>query len=395
MPRNGPWLRTLIVLFVIALTIHVGRELWYLALRFGDIIVLFLSAWLFSLVLRPAAFNLRAASRLPWALSVAIVYLLFFGLVVLLSLMAGPMLLNQMAELVNEIPRWIQTLPELYLAAQQNLPEFLRPEQLPTIFNERDLINSLQQLAPPLAQNALGLLTGVSWLLFSLIIVLILSFYLTLDGTRIARGTLSILPDEHVETATYLVDSFEKSFGGFLRGQLIQSIIYAVGTAVILKIAGVGYVTLATTIAAIAMFIPLIGPFIALGPALFFAALEGSVTTVVVVLLALLALQQVVFNIVAPKVMSDVVGIHPLLVFLAILVGSKVAGIGGAILGVPVTAVIVAMIGFFYRRGLPNSDELLSGVMVDEPEQESERYSLPGNLINRLLRALASLFQAK
>ena len=76
---------------------------------------------------------------------------------------------------------------------------------------------------------------------------------------------------------------------------------------------------------------------------IFFASLQGSLSTVIGVTIALLVLQQVVFNVLAPKVMSEAVGIHPLLVFLAILIGSKAAGVAGAIFGVPVAAVIAAV----------------------------------------------------
>jgi predicted PurR-regulated permease PerM len=241
-------------------------------------------------------------------------------------------------------------------------------ENLPALVGQRDFTAPLQQLGTTFIQNLVGFMTGLATLLFDLVIVLILSFYLTLDGNRISAGVLRLVPPEHREAFHYFTESTERSFGGFLRGQLLQAVIYASGTAVVMWGAGVGYVALATTIAAIAMIIPFVGPFIAIIPPILLAALGGDVGTVVGVTVALLVLQQIVFNVIAPKVMSDAVGIHPLLVFAAILFGSKVAGIAGAIFGVPVAAVLASMVSFLYQRARPTAQ--VEGPM---PEAESTR----------------------
>jgi len=221
------------------------------------------------------------------------------------------------------------------------------------VFNQRDIVAQLQQVATTVLQSAIVWLTGFASALFALIFILIMSFYLTLDGDRIAEAVLQIVPDEHQEGVYFLIESIDRSFGGFLRGQGLQAVIYATGTALTMGAFGVPYIVLGTTIAALAMIVPFVGPFIAIAPPIIFASLGGSLSTVVGVTIVLLLLQQVVFNVVAPKLMSNAVGIHPLLVFLAILLGSKVAGVAGAILGVPVVAVIAAMVGFFYERNRP------------------------------------------
>ncbi len=350
--RNG-WFRALIVLLVVAVSLHIWGLLWDLLLRFGDIIMLFTLAWLVAFVLLPLAKALNANLHVPWALSVGTVYLLFFAGILALGIVLIPLLVAQLAELVVATPKWFQQLPEWYASIQGYLPEPLRAENLPAVLQQRDFIAPLQQLATSLLQNALGLATSIATALFAFVLVVIVSFYLTLDGDRIARGVLRLVPAEHQEGARFFSESVDRSFGGFLRGQLIQSFVYAAGTAIVMYVAGVKYVVLATTIAAIGMIIPFVGPFIAIVPPLLFAALQGSLSLVIGVAIALLVLQQLVFNVLAPKLMSQAVGIHPLLVFLAILIGGKAAGIAGAILGVPVAAVMAAMAGFFYQRAHP------------------------------------------
>lgn len=359
------WFRTLIALLVVAVTLHLGGLLWDLALRFGDVIMLFVLAWIFAFVLRPLARLLSFGSRVPWSASVAVVYLMFFAYVVIFGVVLIPVLVAQIAELAMKVPAFAQQVPEWYTSIQNYVPDQLRVENLPALFGERDFAAPLQQLATGFLQNLLGLMTGLATSLFNLIIVLILSFYITLDGERIAAGIIHKVPERYEATIRFLMQSIERSFGGFLRGQLFQAVFYAAGTALIMWVAGVGYIVLATTIAAIAMIIPFVGPFIAIAPPILLAALQGDATLVVGVALALLALQQILFNVIAPKVMSEAVGIHPLLVFAAILVGSKVAGIAGAIFGVPVVAVLAAMAGFLYQQFRPEADP-------GEPAEQAE-----------------------
>jgi predicted PurR-regulated permease PerM len=367
MVREYPWLRALIVLLVMAVGLHLAGLLWDLALRFGDVIILFLLAWLIAFVLRPLARALSSAGRVPWALSVAAVYIIFFALAVGLGVVLIPLLVAQLTELAVATPSFVQQLVNWYTDLQSSLPEQLQAANLANIISTRDLVAQGQQIATTALQNAVGLATSVASTLLGLSIVLVVSFYLTLDGERITRQTIRAMPPTYREEVRFLLDSVERSFGGFLRGQLIQAFAYATGTAVVMQVAGLQFIVVSTTIAALAMVVPFFGPIIAIVPPLLLAMAQGGVTLALQVFVALLILQQIVFNVLAPKVMSDAVGLHPLLVLLAILVGGKAAGLAGAIFGVPVTAVLVALFGFFYQRLAPNT----------EPAAEQEPGTLP------------------
>ena len=82
--------------------------------------------------------------------------------------------------------------------------------------------------------------------------------------------------------------------------------------------------------------------------------------------LALLALQQVIFNVLAPRILSRQVGIHPLLVFFAVLTGARVAGVWGAIFGVPIVAVLVTMISFYRATQEERAARLLEHLPAEE-----------------------------
>lgn len=359
MLERNAWFRALIILLVIAVALHLAGLLWDLALRFGDIIMLFTLAWIVAFALRPLIRVFNAELPLPWGVAVAVVYLLFFAFVVSIGVLLIPTLVSQVTDLAIKVPKLVALLPAWYQSVQGYLPEQVRVENLPAVIDQRELLTQAQQLATAVLQNAVLWLTGFASAIVALIFVLIMSFYLALDGDRIAEATLRVVPDEHKEGVYFLIESVDHSFGGFLRGQGLQAVIYASGTALVMAVLEVPYIVLATTIAALALIIPFIGPFIAIAPPMVFAALDGSLSKVVGVTVALLILQQLVFNVIAPKLLSQAVGIHPLLVFLAILVGGKVAGIAGAILGVPVVAVIAAMVGYFYERNHPVTERVV------------------------------------
>jgi predicted PurR-regulated permease PerM len=113
-----------------------------------------------------------------------------------------------------------------------------------------------------------------------------------------------------------------------------------------MQVLGVQYALLGGVVAGVILLIPFVGPVVAIWVPVTIA-LFTSPGAVLPLLIVLLAMQQVIFNIIAPRVMSRQVGIHPLLVFFAVLAGARVAGIWGAIFGVPVVAVFVTMLTFY------------------------------------------------
>jgi predicted PurR-regulated permease PerM len=108
----------------------------------------------------------------------------------------------------------------------------------------------------------------------------------------------------------------------------------------------IDYALLASVVAGIFLLIPFLGPVVAVWVPVTIALFTRP-DAALVLFIALLALQQVIFHVVAPRIMHQEVGLHPLLVFFAVLTGARVAGIWGAIFGVPVVAVLATMASFY------------------------------------------------
>ena len=171
MLERNAWFRALIILLVIAVALHIGGVAWDLALRFGNIIMLFISAWVIAFVLRPLVRFFNVQLPLPWWLAVGLVYLLFFALVVSLAVLLIPALVSQVADLAVQIPKMVALLPAWYQSVQGYIPEQIRVENLPAVFNQRDILAQIQQLATAVLQSAITWLTGFASALFALIFV--------------------------------------------------------------------------------------------------------------------------------------------------------------------------------------------------------------------------------
>lgn len=349
MERN-PWLQALLILLVIIAGYYIVNLIWQLGQQMSDIILTFFLAWLLAFVLNPMVKFLERYNRQKRILAVIEIYIGLILFLILLGFLAVPAIAAQSYQLASSMPAYINDLPQAIIGIQSWFWVRGMMIDLSSLFQSQAIVQSANALGTMVAQNALGIAQFLASAVTGLFIVLVLSFYMVLDGDRISRDLLRLLPQRYQEEAHVFMRSIDTTFGGYIRGVLTQAVIYAAGTALVMAITGLGFIGVVSTFAGAMMVIPFLGGFLAIIPVFVLAVLSGSVFNVLFVLAGLLALQQVVLNVVAPKVMSDNVGIHPLLVFLAILLGLKLAGIWGAIFGVPVAGVVNAMALYFINR---------------------------------------------
>jgi predicted PurR-regulated permease PerM len=355
MERNALTRAVLVIVATIGVIWLLGW-IWDLAGHFSDIILPFFLAWLLAFVLYPLADTL-AKAPIPWrhgprplshGPAVALVYLGLILVFVLLGVILIPMVVAQVAQLGTTLPQYVGQLPTLS-QLQVGLNDLGIPVDLATVYQPQAIVDQAKSLGGMVAQNALGIAAGVASGVLNTVIILILSFYFMLDGPRIERQLLDIVPGRYQGEAAFFTESITKTFGGFIRGQLLQALIYGTGTAVVMWLAGLQFVAAVSSFSGLAMIIPFIGPLIAIVPPVALAAVQ-SPGSLIGVLVALVILQQIVTSVIAPKIMSETVGIHPLLVLFAMLVGVKVAGFWGALFGVPVVAVIYATTVYMYQH---------------------------------------------
>ena len=211
------------------------------------------------------------------------------------------------------------------------------------------VLGNVQSVATSGLQNAVIILGGVLSLIANLLLVLLLSFFFALDGPRLFRGVFELVPAEYESEVQMLAATVDRTFGGFIRAQLLQSLLIGIGTALVTALFGEPFVLVASLFAAFFMLIPFVGAFLALVPPLL-TTLFHSPDHLFIVLAILLVYQLAIVNVVMPKLLSEALGLHPLIILGSLLLGTKSGGFWGAFFAVPVAGVIATMALFFYRR---------------------------------------------
>jgi predicted PurR-regulated permease PerM len=223
--------------------------------------------------------------------------------------------------------------------------------------------------APRLLSVATGVLGGVVYLLFTLILAL----YLTIDGDRIRRYLIQLLPFDRQEQALAVTERIGKRLGAWARGEAVLGLIIGVLTWLAALILGLPYAGALALIAAVGELVPNLGPFIAAIP-LVVVGFIASPTQGLLALGAAVLIQQLENNLIAPRVMSRAVDIHPVAVIVAILAGNELLGIMGAVLAVPLVASISVIVHEIQRerlaRRLAPADEAAS---LTPPLSQRER----------------------
>ena len=367
---RDPWLRALSVLGCGIAGFYLIGLLWQVVIEFADIILLFFLAWLVAFVLEPLVGTL-VEGRLPRLAAIGLTYVTLLVWLILGVILLVPALSLQIVEVARNLPAYVEQTTTVLTAVQASVNEWLTGHGSPLLIdlksalNPQELSRRADALGPPILSNAIGFATGAATLLVQVVIMLILSFYFMVDGARLAESVITALPLRAQDDARFLIASIHRAFAGFLRGQMIQSLVGGIGTGLIMSVLQVDYALLSSVVAALVLLIPFLGPVLAVVLPVAIALLTHPEVTVYL-FIALLALQQVIFNVLAPRILSQQVGLHPLLVFFAVLTGARVAGVWGAIFGVPIVAVLTTMISFYRGNQEQRAARLLEHLPADE-----------------------------
>jgi len=178
------------------------------------------------------------------------------------------------------------------------------------------------------------------------------------------------LPPELGSEAELLRQSADRSFGGFIRGSLILGAIYGLATLAILVLLGVPYAGVLSLVSGLTMIIPFFGPIIAMIPVLA-VTFVGAADRLLIVFILILAVQQVLLNVVGPRIMSRSIGIHPIFVFLALLLGAKLAGFWGVLLAVPVAGIVNTFARYAYEVARGSRARTEARTLIAEREAAS------------------------
>jgi len=342
------WLHAVLVLGTLVLALALVAQISVILVFFNDIILILLLAWLLAFVLSPlVGLTLRAFPRLPRVVVVAVIYvLLFLGLSAITLVVAGS-LAGSITDFVTNLPTLQARLPELLAGVQSGLRDL--GFQVDVVAAAQSLLGNLGDLGDKLVGPLTDLAIFSLGIVGNLLIVIFLSLFIVLDQERIVAYINRLVPPRYGETARLFESSVSTSFGGFIRGQAIQGLIFAAVVAVAHIVFGLDFLPVSTALAGILQLIPFFGPFFSWAPPVIIALLTKP-DAVIPTLLLVGAGWFLVGNVVTPRVMSRAVGIHPVVVLVSVLVGIKVAGIAGAIFALPFAAIGAAFLQHYLAR---------------------------------------------
>ena len=346
--RQRRWLDALLVLGTVAVGLVVISLLGSVFYFFGDVILIFFLAWLLAFILGPIVGLLVRSAALPRVVAVVLVYAILLGLLVILAVVVANTLATSISDFIRAVPTLRDQLPAILAPWQARLDavglgQVNLTEQAGAFLS--NLNSYASQLVGPLQQLAVASL-GI---LGNLLIVLMLSLYMAIDNDRALAFLFRLVPPAYAEEATLLETSVATSFGGFLRGQAVMGLVYGGFAALTSAVLGLDYLPITSAASGILQTIPFFGPFVSWLPPVLVAVVlrpEAMVPTV----LAMGVGWFLAMNVLQPRLMQQAVGIHPIVVLGSVLVGSKVAGITGAIFGIPIAAVLSAFFFHFFGR---------------------------------------------
>jgi predicted PurR-regulated permease PerM len=360
--RDRQLLRIVAGLLAIYLAMQVFAQVWQAVAIVADVLLIFVVAWAFAFILGPLVDRVDRTTPLDRTMSVVVVYVgVFLFLTVVLSMVIAPVS-QQLTEFVNRAPEYGAASAQAVVNAQGRLQELGLHVDLAEAYGT--LPQRIGAIASAYAADILGVLTATAGAIFNLTLVLIIAFLMLIDGRAMWERLLRRLPPQRRAEAELLRESTDRAFGGFIRGSLLLGTIYGVATFLILLGLGVPFEGVLAIVSGLTVIIPFFGPIIAFLPVLGVTAVAAG-DRLLIVFVAMVILQQITLNIISPRIMSRTIGIHPIFVFLSILLGAKVAGFWGVVLAMPVAGVLNTLLQYVWQEPevetpVPAADTLAS-----------------------------------
>jgi len=327
-------------------TLLVGGGLWlaYLCL---DVILLALSALIIAAALLPLA-DAAEKRRIPRSVTVLGVYLIGIGLLTFLVTLLVPVVLDQWHVLAEQLPRYRATLNEWIVSVRRLVGRWGGGQavQFPEIGAEQ-IRPVLRTFLERSLQATRGVITGA----LALLLVLFVAAFIVIDRRRIVDGLIRFLPRGSRDRAAQIGTVVMRRMGGYIRGQLIVSACTALILSIGLALVGFEAPLLIGVLAGALNCIPYLGSTVSFTLALLLA-LNSPLFTLVGVLLVFGIEQFLEGNVLVPYFTGRQVELHPLAVFAALIIGANLAGVLGAVVAIPLTAGINAVLQETYVKAM-------------------------------------------
>lgn len=325
------WLRIVLVIAVVFTVYYVP---W--------IVVPFLFGLFLCLILRPLVeFQMKVAQKLRWHwfpvdIAIIIAFLVFIAVMTILVRSIFVPFWHQFEGFVLQIPSLTSQLLETMQSLQARYIDFIPPEAQEMI---NDSLVRAGNYLIDVAKNGIFAVIAFTGTLVELVVVPIITFYMLKAGSTFKRIFAELFPPEYRQHIMDLVQETDHILSAYIRGQLILCVAIASMVFVGMWWLEVPYPLVIALLAGIVELVPIVGPIVGAIPALLLA-LTISGALAVKVLIFYIIVQQFDGHILMPKLMGNVIEIHPVAIIAGVLLGSAVLGVFGMMLAVPTLAVL-------------------------------------------------------
>ena len=302
---------------------------------FETVIVIFVFAAIGAFLLNyPVHWLSRFMKR--W-LAVVIVFLI--ALLVLGSLTAtlGLTIISQLQQLLEQAPQLLDSM----------LTEFKLPWLQDKLTLDFNIEAQLQEQALNLVSTGLNAIQNLLLSLLDLILIIVVAFFMLLDGKPLWNLILRLFPSSLREE---LIQAITKNFLGFFWGRLLLSVFFGVSTFLVLILLNVPYALALSTLAGLFDLIPGIGATLGIGLVCLIILPQGVLLSLKI-LIGCILLQQIEENLLMPRIMQGSIDMNPVVMFFALLVGARIAGLIGVFLSIPIAGVLISLFKIEEMRG--------------------------------------------
>ncbi|HEY9771112.1 MAG TPA: AI-2E family transporter [Coleofasciculaceae cyanobacterium] len=298
---------------------------------FETVLIIFIFAAILAFLLNyPVIWVSRFMPR--W-LAVILVFLLTLLILGILTATVGLTIISQIQQLLEQAPQLLDSA----IAFLKNLP-FVRSENITIDFNTFEA--QLREQALNLLSTGLATIQNLLLSLFDLVLIIVVAFFMLLDGKPLWNFVLRVIPRDLRSEFTVTVS---KNFLGFFWGRLLLSIFFGTSAFLVFILLGVPYALTLAAIAGIFDLIPGIGATLGIGLICLIILPQGILLSLKV-LVGCILLQQVEENLLMPRIMQGSVNMNPVVMFLALLIGARVAGLVGVFLSIPIAGVLISLL---------------------------------------------------
>ncbi len=351
--RIGLLLLTSALLYLIFLLRPVWLELFHL-IWFSSIP--FLVAIFISYLIYPLLLLLEKQGLKKW-MAIALIYIVFFGVIGLAIYKGLPLLFEQVKAFASGSPDLVQDYRHFFARFEK------QTAQLPFGLDNKmeEIVNYMENRMLHQIENYGKGLAAFPGFLIMLTIIPFVTFYILRDYEKIKAFFYNLIPKKWRESSSHFMRDLDRSLGSYIRGLLMLSVLIGVLTYIVFLFFRMKYSLLLSVIIGITNIIPTFGPIIGAIPAVLIA-LTISKAMVIKVLVTIVVLQIVEGNLLAPVVMGKSLHMHPLVIMVALVLGEEIGGLLGLVFSVPILAVLrVFYIHAKVHFGRKRSDEGTTG----------------------------------